>query len=120
MKKSGHGASNAIFFQTRNLASKSEFEVLARTHYSDRTFKSAYCWPKFVAMVVAQISERRSICPLISNPEFLAESRKSLQQILNLLQKNIIEKWRIHGLLKNRSAKTVLINPNQLYFSVIQ
>ena len=120
MKKSGHGALNTILFQTRNLASRNEFEVLAKTHHSDRTFKSAFCWPKFVAMAVAQMSERRSIYPLISNLEFLAKPRKFLRHALNLLQIDIFENWRIHGLLNDRSAKTVLINPNQLYFSVIQ
>ena len=115
MKKSDHGALSTNLFQKRNLASRNEFEVLANT---DRMFKRAFCWPKFAAMAITQMSERRSIYPLISNLEFLAKSRKSLQQILNLLQINMMEICCVHGLLNDRSAKTVIINPDQLYFSV--
>ena len=54
---------------------------------------------------------------LIAYLKFLSKSKKSMQQILNLLQMNLFEKWCIHDLLHGRLTEKIHINPNQLSFA---
>ena len=53
---------------------------------------------------------------LIAYLKFLSRSKKSMQQILNLLQMNLFEKWCIQDLIHGRSTEKIHINPDQLSF----
>jgi len=67
--------------------------------------------------VMTQIRIALCVYLLIAYLKFLSKSKKSMQQILNLLQMNLFEKWCIHDLLHGRSTERIPINPDQLSFA---
>ena len=67
--------------------------------------------------VMTQIWIALCVYLLIAYLKFLSKSKKSMQQILNLLQMNLFEKWCIHDLLHGRSTEKIHINPDQLSFA---
>lgn len=67
--------------------------------------------------VMTQIWIALCVYLLIAYLKFLSKSKKSMQQILNLLQMNLFEKWCIHDLLHGRSTERIPINPDQLSFA---
>lgn len=67
--------------------------------------------------VMTQIWIALCVYLLIAYLKFVSKSKKSMQQILNLLQLNLFEKWYIHDLLHGRSTEKIHIHPNQLSFA---
>lgn len=67
--------------------------------------------------VMTQIWIALCVYLLIAYLKFLSKSKKSMQQILNLLQMNLFEKWCIHDLIHGRSTEKIHINPDQLSFA---
>ena len=66
--------------------------------------------------VMTQIWIALRVYLLVAYLKFLSKSKKSMQQILNLLQMNLFEKWFIHDLLHGRSTERISISPDQLSF----
>jgi len=66
--------------------------------------------------VMTQIWIALCVYLLIAYLKFVSKSKKSMQQILNLLHMNLFEKWCIHDLIHGRSTERIHINPNQLSF----
>ena len=66
--------------------------------------------------VMTQIWIALCVYLLIAYLKFLSRSKKSMQQILNLLQMNLFEKWCIQDLIHGRSTEKIHINPDQLSF----
>ena len=58
---------NTILSQILKLVPRHEFEVLANTHHSGRTFRTASRWSQFVTMAIGQLSGRRSLRDLVDN-----------------------------------------------------
>ena len=67
--------------------------------------------------VMTQIWIALCVYLLIAYMKFLLKSKKSMQQILNLLHMNLFEKWCIHDLILGRSTERIPINPDQLSFA---
>ena len=67
--------------------------------------------------VMTQIWIALCVYLLIAYLKFVSKSKKSMQQILRLLQMNLFEKWCIHDLLHGRSTEKIHINPDQLSFA---
>ena len=66
--------------------------------------------------VMTQIWIALCVYLLVAYLKFLSKSKKSMQQILNLLQMNLFEKWFIHDVLHGRSTERISISPDQLSF----
>jgi hypothetical protein len=66
--------------------------------------------------VMKQIWIALCVYLMIAYLKFVSKSKKSMQQILNLLHMNLFEKWCIHDLIHGRSAERIHINPDQLSF----
>ena len=54
---------------------------------------------------------------MISYLKFQSASKRSMQQILRILQTNLFEKWSLDDLVHGRSIEKIPINPNQLSFA---
>jgi putative transposase len=67
--------------------------------------------------VMTQIWIALCVYLLIAYLKFVSKSKRSMQQILNLLQVNLFEKWSIHDLIHGRSTERIPINRNQLSFA---
>ena len=67
--------------------------------------------------VMTQIWIALCVYLLIAYLKFVSKSKRSMQQILYLLQMNLFEKWFIHDLVHGRSTEKVPINPDQLSFA---
>ena len=67
--------------------------------------------------VMTQIWIALCVYLLIAYLKFVSKSKKSMQQILNLLHMNLFEKWCIHDLIHGRSTERIHINPDQLSFA---
>ena len=67
--------------------------------------------------VMTQIWIALCVYLLIAYLKFVSKSKKSMQQILNLLQMNLFEKWYIHDLIHGKSTERIPINPDQLSFA---
>ena len=67
--------------------------------------------------VMTQIWIALCVYLLIAYLKFVSKSKRSMQQILNLLQMNLFEKWSIHDLAHGRSTEKIPISPNQLSFA---
>ena len=67
--------------------------------------------------VMAQILIILCIYLLISYLKFQSASKRSMQQILRILQTNLFEKWSLDDLVHGRSIEKIPINPNQLSFA---
>jgi len=67
--------------------------------------------------VMTQIWIALCVYLLIAYLKFVSKSKKSMQQILNLLQMNLFEKWCINDLLHGRSTEKIPVNPDQLSFA---
>ena len=67
--------------------------------------------------VMTQIWIALCVYLLIAYLKFVSKSKKSMQQILNLLQMNLFEKWCIDDLIHGRSTERIPINPDQLSFA---
>jgi putative transposase len=66
--------------------------------------------------VMTQIWIALRVYLMIAYLKFVSKSKKSMQQILNLLHMNLFEKWCIHDLIHGRSTERIHINPDQLSF----
>ncbi len=67
--------------------------------------------------VMTQIWIALCVYLLIAYLKFVSKSKRSMQQILNLLQMNLFEKWSIHDLIHGRSTERYPVNPDQLSFA---
>ena len=67
--------------------------------------------------VMTQIWIALCVYLLIAYLKFMSKAKKSMQQILNLLQMNLFERWCINDLLHGRYTGKIHINPNQLSFA---
>lgn len=67
--------------------------------------------------VMTQIWIAMCVYLLIAYLKFISKSKRSMQQILNLLQMNLFEKWSIHDLVHGRSTEKIRLNPDQLSFA---
>jgi len=67
--------------------------------------------------VMTQIWIALCVYLLIAYLKFMSKAKKSMQQILNLLQMNLFEKWCLNDLLQGRSTERIHINPDQLSFA---
>jgi len=67
--------------------------------------------------VMTQIWIALCVYLLIAYLKFMSKAKKSMQQILNLLQMNLFEKWCLNDLLHGRSTERIHINPDQLSFA---
>jgi len=67
--------------------------------------------------VMTQIWIALCVYLLIAYLKFVSKSKRSMQQILCLLQMNLFEKWSIHDLIHGRSTERIPINPDQLSFA---
>ena len=54
---------------------------------------------------------------MIEYLKFQSASKRSMQQILRILQTNLFEKWSLDDLVHGRSIEKIPINPNQLSFA---
>ncbi len=59
--------SNTILNQIITLFSRHDFEKLAKAHHVGQKFRSFNRWSQFLAMMIAQISGRRSLRDIITN-----------------------------------------------------
>ena len=55
---------------------------------------------------------------MIAYLKFQSASKRSMQQILRILQTNLFEKWYLDNLVRGRSTDKLPINPNQLSYAV--
>jgi len=67
--------------------------------------------------VMTQIWIALCVYLLIAYLKFVSKSKRSMQQILCLLQMNLFEKWSIDDLVNGRSTERIPINPDQLSFA---
>ena len=58
---------NTIAAQLLKLVSRHEFESLARTHHSGRSFRVASRWSQFVVLMIGQLTGRHSLGDIIDN-----------------------------------------------------
>ena len=58
---------NTILAQILKLIPRHEFETLAKTHHSGRSFRTASRWSQFTCLVVAQLSGRNSLRDIVDN-----------------------------------------------------
>ena len=68
--------------------------------------------------VMTQIWIALCIYLLIAYLKFQSASKRSMQQILRILQTNLFEKWYLDNLVRGRSTDKLPINPNQLSYAV--
>jgi putative transposase len=66
--------------------------------------------------VMTQIWIALCVYLLVAYLRFMSKSKRSMQQILNLLQMNLFEKWPINDLIHGRSTERYPVNPDQLSF----
>jgi hypothetical protein len=67
--------------------------------------------------VMTQIWIALCVYLLVAYLKFVSKSKRSMQQILNLLQMNLFEKWSLHDLIQGRSTEKIPINPHQMSFA---
>ena len=58
---------NTILSQILKLIPRHEFESLAKTHHSGRSFRTASRWSQFTCLVIAQLSGRSSLRDIVDN-----------------------------------------------------
>ncbi len=58
---------NTVLNQLTALFSRHDFEKLANTHHNGQKFRSFNRWSQFVAMMIAQLSARKSLRDLVTN-----------------------------------------------------
>jgi len=58
---------NTVMNQIIKIFSRHEFETLAKKHHLGQNFRSFNRWSQFIAMIVAQLSSRRSLRDLTEN-----------------------------------------------------
>lgn len=66
--------------------------------------------------VMTQIWIALCVYLLIAYLKFLSKTKRSMQQILRLLQMNLFEKWLLDDLIHGRPTEKIPINPDQLSF----
>lgn len=67
--------------------------------------------------VMTQIWIAMCVYLLIAYLKFISKAKRSMQQIVNLLQMNLFAKRSIHDLIHGRSTEKIPINPDQLTFA---
>jgi IS4 transposase len=67
--------------------------------------------------VMTQIWIALCVYLLVAYLKFVSKSKRSMQQILNLLQMNIFDKCSLHDLIQGRSTEKTPINPHQMSFA---
>jgi putative transposase len=67
--------------------------------------------------IMTQIWIALCVYLLVAYLKFVSKTKRSMQQILRLLQMNLFEKWSIHDLIHGRSTEKIPINSNQLSFA---
>lgn len=68
--------------------------------------------------VMTQIWIALCVYLLIAYLKFQSKTKRSMQQILRILQTNLFEKWTLDDLIYGRSAEKIPINKNQLSFAI--
>jgi len=58
---------NTVLNQMVNILSRHEFESLAKVHHTGQRFRSFNRWSQFLAMLIGQLSARRSLRDLVDN-----------------------------------------------------
>ena len=67
--------------------------------------------------VMTQIWIAMCVYLLIAYLKLISKAKRTMQQILNLLQMNLFAKWSIHDLIHGRSTEKIHVNPDQLGFA---
>ncbi len=70
--------SNTILHQIASFIPRHDFENLAKQYHGGQKFRSFTLWTQFMAMNVAQLTGRKSLCDLVSN---LAVKGKNLYHL---------------------------------------
>jgi len=68
--------------------------------------------------VMTQIWIALCVYLLIAYLKFQSKTKRSMQQILRILQTNLFEKWSLDDLIHGRSVEKIPINKNQLSFAM--
>ena len=68
--------------------------------------------------VMTQIWIALCVYLLIAYMKFLSKTKRSMQQILGMLQTNLFEKWSLDDMIHGRQTEKIPINENQLSFTM--
>ena len=68
--------------------------------------------------VMTQIWIALCVYLLIAYMKFQSKTKRSMQQILRMLQTNLFEKWSLDDLIHGRQTEKIPINKNQLSFTM--